>query len=304
MKKILYILSIFLIVSCQSETDSPAIKAAKETYTTERNPANGLELIKAYIAYVNENKDGNKAKNAEHLQNAIKVANSENLTDQKIALMHIAVRDFYESTDTPENIFELGQTFEKANNPLAAQSMYLGLQEAFPTHNKTAVASAKVTGQYKSLDAMIKGLATAMFNDSTNVINRATAAAYVNVCEAHALTLPQDSLSPTYLHRAAEIARTMGHINKAMNVYDWLLVKYPEDRLAGQALFLKAQTYDDLLKDEEKAKPLYEEFLKKYPNSEFSDDAVFQLEMLGKTDEEVLQVILKRAAERKAEEAG
>ncbi len=297
---ILFIAS--LLMACNSETyESEAISTAVKAYDAQQNQDNGRALVNAYLQYINQNKDfADKNTTAAALQKAIVVADEQKLSRERTALMHIAIRDYYDEADTPQNIYDMAEGFKEQGNVFASQAVFLGLAEAFPDHELTKKASAKTSMEFQSLDQMIRGLAERMFNQEASVIDKDIAAAYVNVCEAHALTKPKDEQSPLYLHRAAEIARSLGHVNKTMNIYDWLLVKYPQDSLAGQALFLKAQTLDDLMDREEDAKPLYEEFIKKYPNSPFADDAEFQLQMLGKSDEEVLEEILRRAKEREA----
>ena len=124
-----------------------------------------------------------------------------------------------------------------------------------------------------------------MFQSEEGQLNRQAARNYVDVCEAYALTHPNDPKSADYLHKAAETARAIRTIPKALALYDWILEKYPNHDKAPQALFLKAFTYDNNLNDVENARENYEAFLAKYPEDDFADDTKFLLENLGKTDE-------------------
>ena len=72
-------------------------------------------------------------------------------------------------------------------------------------------------------------------------------------------------------------------------IYDAIYTQYPQYEKAAQALFLKAFTYDNDLKDKGTAKALYEEFLQKFPNDDFADDTQFLLKNLGKNDEEIIK---------------
>jgi TolA-binding protein len=54
-------------------------------------------------------------------------------------------------------------------------------------------------------------------------------------------------------------------------------------------MFLKAFVYEDQLHDLNKAKKYYEEFLEKYPDSDFADDARISLQNLGKSPEELIK---------------
>ena len=62
-------------------------------------------------------------------------------------------------------------------------------------------------------------------------------------------------------------------------------------------MFLKAFTFDNDLKDYENARKYYEEFLAKYPNNEFAESAKFLLDNLGKSDEELRQIIEQKQKE-------
>ena len=57
---------------------------------------------------------------------------------------------------------------------------------------------------------------------------------------------------------------------------------------------LSAFTLDNDLKRFEEARTLYEEFLERYPQNEFSDDARFLLENLGKDEEEIIRSFEKK----------
>ncbi len=59
-------------------------------------------------------------------------------------------------------------------------------------------------------------------------------------------------------------------------------------------MFLMAFAYENYLKDTEKAKQAYEAFLKKYPENQLARDAKFSLDNLGKSPEEVMDMILKK----------
>ncbi len=107
--------------------------------------------------------------------------------------------------------------------------------------------------------------------------------------ESFAEAFPKDSLAASFLASAAEIARLHGKFDKALEHYDQILKKYADTKQAPRAMFMKAFTLDNDLKRSDEAKPLFEEFLAKYPNDEFADDAKFLLNNLGKTEEEIIK---------------
>lgn len=107
--------------------------------------------------------------------------------------------------------------------------------------------------------------------------------------EKYATAYPQDFASAGFLSRAAEIARLNGHPDKALKLYDKILEVFADSPFAVKALFMKGFTLDNDLQRLDDARLVYEEFLQKYPEDDFADDADFLLKNLGKTEEEILR---------------
>ena len=101
------------------------------------------------------------------------------------------------------------------------------------------------------------------------------------------------------LHQAGETARSIRNYGKAIEIYDLIYNVFPDYEKAPQALFLKAFTLDNDLKQTEEAKALYEAFLEKHPDNEFADDTQFLLDNLGKDDEEIIQSFQQKESESK-----
>ena len=64
---------------------------------------------------------------------------------------------------------------------------------------------------------------------------------------------------------------------------------YPDFDKTPQCLFLKGYIYENNLGDLDMAKSLYEEFLQKYPDDDFADDAEVSIKNLGKTPEQLIK---------------
>ncbi len=97
-----------------------------------------------------------------------------------------------------------------------------------------------------------------------------------------------------YIWKRGEAARSAGQIELAETSFEELYMNHPESPQAPKALFLHAFMCDEDLKNYDKAKVLYTQFLEKHPESDFSDDAQFLLQNLGKSDEEMLEILSKR----------
>lgn len=147
-------------------------------------------------------------------------------------------------------------------------------------------------------EAYIKELSDNVYNDSLGTINEEYAKNYLDACEAYALAHPGTDAAADYLYKATETLRAMRMPEKCLPIYDRLINDYPDHKRAAQALFLKGFTYDNDLGDFQNARRYYEEFLAKHPDDEFASSAEFLLENLGKSDDELLEVLQAKNAAR------
>ena len=76
-----------------------------------------------------------------------------------------------------------------------------------------------------------------------------------------------------------------------MSIYDWILEKYPNYEKAPTSLFLKGFIIENNIKDDVMAKEIYNKFLSDYPKHDLADDVQFLIDNLGKSDQEILEMI-------------
>ena len=113
---------------------------------------------------------------------------------------------------------------------------------------------------------------------------------------------PEDSLAPDYLFKAGDVAMHTNRSNKAILLYERIINEYSNYRKAPEALFLKGYVFENNLGRLDKAEEIYREFLEKYPDNEFADDAEVSLKYLGKTPEELIEIFQKENAAKQVEE--
>lgn len=175
-----------------------------------------------------------------------------------------------------------------------ASILLKGYANLYPDDIKSKSIKDSLPSTYNDLHGLIKSVAAKVFeNPDVNGINKANAEKYVDVCESYALAFPSDSLSPSYLFKAAEMSRAMQSYGKTISLYDWISTYYSEDKNAPMALFLKGFLLENDLKKPEKAKEIYESFMQKYPNHAMAKDVNFLIENLGKSDKEIMEKIDK-----------
>jgi len=128
-----------------------------------------------------------------------------------------------------------------------------------------------------------------LFSDTSKQINSRPMLELVKLYERFADANPDDPRSPEYLFKAADLSMNLRRSRKTLELFDKLIERYPYDVNTPTAWFLKGFVLEDQLKDYEEARKVYEEFLEKYPDSDFADDAEMSLRNLGKTPEELIR---------------
>lgn len=277
-----------LLMACQTDSTTSGIGQLEKKVAENASPKLIQELI---TAYQNTLKAGTDA--ASNAVTVGKIADLQLKSKQVTAALKTlkdGISNYYSAPATADNVWSLANLYQQhLGDAIAAKTAYKIYAEQFPTGKHIAEAKKLLDKDNASLVEHIDGIGGKMYNEETHRLDNTIASSFIQVCELYALLKPEDSQSPNYLHKAGETARAIRAFPQAITIYDKIYAKYPSFEKAPQALFLKAFTYDNDLKEFEMARPLYIEFLKKYPNDEFADDTEFLLSNLGKKDEEIIQ---------------
>jgi len=127
-----------------------------------------------------------------------------------------------------------------------------------------------------------------LFGDSVAALDKKSAMVLVTDYQSFAARFPKDSLAPEYLFKASDILMNLSRPQQTIFTFNEIIRKYPDFEKMPTCYFLRAFVYDDQLKDYKAAEKYYKEFLDKYPDSDFADDAQMLLRNLGKTPEELI----------------
>jgi tetratricopeptide (TPR) repeat protein len=126
-------------------------------------------------------------------------------------------------------------------------------------------------------------IATAEAQPNKNDAEMAVARAVLY--EEYANKFKDDTLSPAYLYKAAELYQYPSNHVRSLELLDTLLKRYPNNSEAPDALFFKGYIYEVQLLDLPKAKAAYEELIKRFPNHARADMAKTNLPHVGKLPE-------------------
>jgi TolA-binding protein len=261
-----------LFVGCTTETKSD-IQLAKDAFDADPTEETYSALMEITMAAIRD-VEADDAVRKEAMLIGMDASETANNKIQSIGFINTYIKEYSDSEDVPDKLFQLGALLADINKKEAAYTILQGFLAHHSDHEMAAEARKMLPDSLPEIDVRLKQI--------------------VDACEAYALANPNADNAADYLHKAAETARAMRTIPKALSLYDWILDRYPNHSKAPQALFLKAFTYDNNLGDIESAREHYEAFLAKYPEDDFADDTEFLLENLGKSDEEILEALTKK----------
>lgn len=114
-----------------------------------------------------------------------------------------------------------------------------------------------------------------------------------DVYAAYAERFPLDSLAPDMLRKAAATSGDVGEHEKAVMLYDRLIKNYPQWHRTPDVYYFRAFEIENGLKKKGEAKTAYEEFIAKYPDNQFADDAKKMIEYMQYSDEELMEKFRK-----------
>jgi TolA-binding protein len=135
-----------------------------------------------------------------------------------------------------------------------------------------------------------------LFNDSTKMLDPKVANDELVAYEKYIAAYPEDTASPGYLFKAADLAHGMRKSRDAVQMYKEFISKYPSHPKAAASEFLLAFVYDNDLKQKDSAKIFYKSFLEKNPNHQLAPSAKASLDQIemGLSDEELVKMFEAR----------
>jgi outer membrane protein assembly factor BamD (BamD/ComL family) len=105
---------------------------------------------------------------------------------------------------------------------------------------------------------------------------------------------PDDTLAPAFLFKAGDMAMNTNRSVQAIQFYNRIIEEYPDYPKVPEAMFLKGYVYENNLGRLDKAQEIYEEFIARFPDNDFADDAKVSLQYLGKSPEELIEIFQQK----------
>lgn len=294
--------SVCFLLGCKNEKAPAAevqgeitIASLEKAIETTFDKTKAQQLIGLYQQYIDEHPEDKVTTAAYLFRTAELDALQNKYVPASNTLMELLV-NYKGSEVEASSLHLLGNLYkDNLNYPSLGQDLLHFLSEKYPNYKDAAAVKKSLQGNAKPLSERVNEIASSIYDEKTKLPNARMARKYITACEVNALTNPNNPTSAELLLKAATTARTTArNPEKALLIYDWVYNQFPAFEKAYQALFLKAFTLDNDMKELDEAKVFYEEFLAKYPDDEFAVSTKFLIENLGKSDDEIIKQFEKK----------
>lgn len=275
-------------------------KMASNPGPTGLNLNAATELRKHYKDYIGMAEAGAENKSDVLLKSAVLNMKTNNITSATANLKQI-IDDEKLKKNKPEALLTLADIYEndlnRYDDAKLASDQFI---KEFPNHEKINLAKEFSLPRKDKILSKIKKLEAEIYSkEQKGRLDKRKASRLINAYEAHAKELPKDPMTPEYLYKAGEVARSVNDFSRALTAWEKIYKDYKSFKKAPQALFLQGFIYENDYKDLDKAKKVYGEFLSKYPKHDLADDVQFSLKHLGKPADEIIQSFSKKKEESK-----
>ncbi|MBK9283873.1 MAG: tetratricopeptide repeat protein [Sphingobacteriaceae bacterium] len=128
-------------------------------------------------------------------------------------------------------------------------------------------------------------------------LDKNTANQAIKAFTDYAYYCKNDSLSPIFLIKTAQVALAINNVTQAKVNLEKCIQDYYQFEGIASAFFLLGQLYDEkeYLNNEEEARRIYQELIDRYPNSPEAESAKGAIKYLGMTDKEIINELKREA---------
>lgn len=283
MKKILPFLFLTFLWSCGNGGTSSKIAQLEQEHAETPTTEVKKKLLASYKSYLNELSDD---------------SNTFSLIANKAATLEMDLNQYQNAANTLLDAVKNHSTGENAGSNIGMLSAVLvdrvnagNFDQAVATFKGIYPQPADLKNTFKPI---MKGLAEDMLDEKTGQWDRQKVRDYIAMAKIQSAVIVKDDEVQKSLFDAANMAIALKKYDDALRIYDYILAHSDDFSKAPSALFLKGFTYDEHLKNIDKARELYNEFLEKYPEDGYAESVKASLNNLGKSAEEIIQSFEKK----------
>jgi len=267
--------------------------AQKEAVAKDENgtlkPRIAADLYQKYTAYAEQFPD-DKTRTPDYLLKGGELLNFMNNPVAAAKSFEQVLVKYPKSKAAPQATLLLAGLYDdQLNKGIEAQELGQAFVNTFPNHPDVEKAKYYLKPEKERLDMRIIELEAQLYPESAAKIDPIAAGKLNRKYETYAKRFPKDEKAADYLYKAGEVARSTGDMRRSVSLLEQLYDDYRNYEKAPQALFLAGFIYENDLKNLDKAKEIYNTFMKKYPKHELAKSVEFSLQNLGKPADEIIK---------------
>lgn len=288
--------TILFFAACKNDkvaNEKDNLSVGEVAYNEQPTKDRAVTALSEVSNQIKENRDDPKMVK-KLSERALDIARHNNLTNKQISFLLLLCKEYPNDPQAKNRLLELANIMHKINKKQAANVLYSGVIDRFTDSDAAEEAKAKRAPEVSDVKQYLTKVGEDVFVDPDKFgVNRKAAQSFVDACEAYALAYPGTKEAPEFLYKATEVSRTLRTFTKSLSMYDWIIDQYPQYEKAPTAMFLKGFIIENELNNDEAAMEVYRKFLAQYPDHQLTDDVQFLLDNVGKTDEEIMDMIEK-----------
>jgi len=267
--------------------------AQKEAAAKDENgtlkPRIAADLYQKYTAYAEQFPD-DKTRTPDYLLKGGELLSFMNNPAAAAKSFEQVLVKYPKSKAAPQATLLLAGLYDdQLNKGIEAQELGQAFVNTFPNHPDVEKAKYYLKPEKERLDMRIIELEAQLYPESAAKIDPIAAGKLNRKYETYAKRFPKDEKAADYLYKAGEVARSTGDMRRSVSLLEQLYDDYRNYEKAPQALFLAGFIYENDLKNLDKAKEIYNTFMKKYPKHELAKSVEFSLQNLGKPADEIIK---------------
>jgi len=272
--------------------------AQKEAVLNDENgnikPRIAADLYQKYTAYAQQFPD-DKTNSPNYLLKGGEMLSFMNNPAAAAKSFEQLLGQYPESKSAPSATLQLAGLYDdQLNKSIEAQELGQAFVNTFPNHPDIEKAKYYLKPEKERLDTRIAEFEAQLYPESTSKIDPIAAGKLIRKYETYTKKFPKSDNAAMYLYKAGEVARSSGDMRRSVTLLEQLYDNHRSYEQAPQALFLAGFIYENDLKNLDKAKEIYDKFMKKYPDHELAASVKFSLQNLGKPADEIIQGFEKK----------
>ncbi len=272
--------------------------AQKEAILNDENgnikPRIAADLYQKYTAYAQQFPD-DKTRSPNYLLKGGEMLSFMNNPAAAAKAFEQVLVQYPKSESAPSATLQLAGLYDdQLNKSIEAQELGQAFVNTFPNHPDVEKAKYYLKPEKERLDMRITELEGQLYPESASKIDPIAAGKLIRKYETYTKKFPKSDNAAMYLYKAGEVARSSGDMRRSVTLLEQLYDNHRSYEKAPQALFLAGFIYENDLKNLDKAKEIYDKFMKKYPDHELAASVKFSLQNLGKPADEIIQGFEKK----------